>query len=165
MLQVGSAVSGPTGPHSPLTTTAMSTKSISPRASTLASQRYTPSSALVTWRICRLLLARTWYLPSHGDAAERQEENVRLNETEDLIGRHGRPALAPPPNLMLLDVDFLKCKKGRKGTKTVEISIRLVLQCEEEDEEEEEEVRGGNELCSSSSFSSSATPRPPLPSP
>lgn len=113
--------------HSPLTTTAMSTKSISPRASTLASQRYTPSSALVTWRICRLLLASTWYLPSHGDATKRQKENVRLSKKKDLslIGRHGRPALAPPPTLCCLPPNVGRWKKGTRGTKAAKRFIRF----------------------------------------
>lgn len=46
--------------NSPLTTRMISRKSISPLASTRASQRYTPSSALVTLWTCRLLFGRSW---------------------------------------------------------------------------------------------------------
>lgn len=68
--------------NSPLTTTAMSTKSISPRASTLASHRYTPSSALVTWWICRLLFASTWNLPSRTvGKIDKDRKRERREET------------------------------------------------------------------------------------
>lgn len=71
----------------PLTTTAMSTKSISPRASTLASQRYTPSSALVTWWICRLLFSSTWNLPGE---KQKHKWNKEEEGEEITIGHEVR---------------------------------------------------------------------------
>lgn len=76
--------------NSPLTTTAMSTKSISPRASTLASQRYTPSSALVTWLICRLLFAKTWYLPSPDGWKQKVEDKDRKGQKNNRRQREVR---------------------------------------------------------------------------
>lgn len=64
----------------PLTTTAIFLKSISPLASTRASQRYSPSSDLPTRRIWRLLLGNTWNLSSGW--VKRRWEGEREKERE-----------------------------------------------------------------------------------